>query len=65
MKVKQPDIVKSGYVFSISLVYIVNIIAISCIFALAFPGFELKKFFVDFLVNTKYIYIAVVKQLFF
>jgi hypothetical protein len=65
MKVKQPDIVKSGYMFSISFVYIVNIIVIAAIFGLAFPGFDTKKFFVDFLAYSKYIYVAVVRQLFF
>ena len=65
MKVKQPDIVKSGYMFSISLVYIVNIIVISTIFGLVFPGFTLNKFFLDFWEFSKYIYVAVVRQLFF
>jgi hypothetical protein len=65
MKVKQPDIVKSGYMFSIAFVYIVNIIVISTIFGLAFPGFTLHKFFLDFWEFSKYIYVAVVRQLFF
>jgi hypothetical protein len=65
MKVKQPDIVKSGYMFSISFVYIVNIIVMAAIFGLAFPGFETKRFFIDFLEFSKYIYVAVVRQLFF
>jgi len=65
MKVKQPDIVKSGYMFSIAFVYIVNIIVISTIFGLVFPGFGLNKFFLDLWEFTKYIYVAVVRQLFF
>ena len=65
MKVKQPDIVKSGYLFSIVLVYIINIIIISVIFGLAFDGFSIKKFFLDMLGGSKYIYVAAIRQLFF
>ncbi|MDP3791724.1 MAG: hypothetical protein Q8R38_06765 [Candidatus Omnitrophota bacterium] len=65
MKVKQPDIVKSGYVFSIAIVYIVNIIVMSMIFGLTFPGFTIGKFFLDLWSQTQYIYVAVIKQLFF
>ena len=65
MKVKQPDIVKSGYVFSIIFVYIVNIIVISTLFGLTFQGFSIHKFFLDLWAGSKSVYIAVVKQLFF
>jgi hypothetical protein len=65
MKVKQPDIVKSGFVFSVVLVYIVNIIVMAALFALAFPGFSLGSFFVDLRAQTQYIYVSVVRQLFF
>ena len=65
MKIKQPDIIKSGYVFSIVMVYIINIIVISLIFGLTFHGFSIGKFFLDLWANTKYIYVALIKQLFF
>lgn len=65
MKIKQPDIVKSGYVFSIVMVYIVNIIVISLLFGLTFPGFSINQFFLDLWSQTKYIYVAVIRQLFF
>lgn len=65
MKIRQPDIVKSGYFFSIVLVYVLNIIVISLIFSFMFPSFGIKNFFVDFWSGSKYIYLAVVKQLFF
>lgn len=64
LKVKQPDFVKSGYFFSIVLVYIINIMVISLIFSMVFPGFELKKFFLDVWTSTKYIYVAIYRQLF-
>ena len=65
MKIKQPDIMKSGYFFSIIIVYIINILVISFIFSLVFPGFSIKKFFLDVWTSSGYIYTAAVRQLFF
>jgi hypothetical protein len=65
MKVRQPDIIKSGYFFSVVLVYALNIIVISVIFALIFPGFGMKNFFIDMWSESMHIYVAVVRQLFF
>ena len=65
MKIRQPDIVKSGYLFSIIMVYVLNIVVISVMFGLLFPGFSIKKFFVETLAVSKTAYIAIVKQLFF
>ena len=64
MKIRQPDIVKSGYLFSIVIVYILNIIVISFIFSLIFPTFSIGKFFLDLWGQSKYIYVAVYRQLF-
>jgi hypothetical protein len=65
MKIRQPDIVKSGYLFSIVTVYILNIVVISLIFSLMFQAFSMHKFFLDLWGQSKYIYIAVYRQLFF
>lgn len=65
MKIRQPDIVKSGYFFSIIMVYVINIIVIALIFSLIFPGFSVKKFFLDVWSSSRYIYTAAVRQLFF
>lgn len=65
MKIKQPDIIKSGYIFSIAIVYVVNIIVISLIFGMVFEGFSISKFFLDLWMASKYIYVAVIRQLFF
>ena len=65
MKIRQPDIVKSGYFFSIILVYVFNIVVISLMFSMIFPDFSASKFFVDSWVLSKGAYIAIVKQLFF
>lgn len=64
MKIRQPDIVKSGYFFSVVFVYALNIIVISMIFALAFPSFSLKKFFSDFIGISAGVYVGIYKQLF-
>ena len=65
MKVRQPDILKSGYFFSVVLVYVLNIVVISLIFAMVFPGFGIRNFFFDMWNSSKNIYVAVVRQLFF
>lgn len=65
MKIRQPDIVKSGYFFSIIVVYTFNIIVIALMFSLMFQDFSAKKFFIDSWNMTKGAYIAVWKQLFF
>ncbi len=65
MKIRQPDIVKSGYVFSIILVYVLNIVVISLIFSLLFPAFKAKSFFVDAWRSSGHMYVSIVRQLFF
>lgn len=65
LKIRQPDIVKSGYFFSIVLVYILNIVVISVIFGLVFPSFSIKKFSLDLWGFSRELYIAIVRQLFF
>ncbi|MCX5665567.1 MAG: hypothetical protein NT036_00735, partial [Candidatus Omnitrophica bacterium] len=65
MKIRQPDIVKSGYLFSIVLVYILNIVVISFIFSLMFQTFSMHKFTIDLWDQSKYIYLAIYRQLFF
>ena len=65
MKIRQPDIVKSGYFFSIVMVYVLNIVVISVIFGLIFPSFSIKKFFIESWTSARHVYIAIVRQLFF
>ncbi|MFH1189827.1 MAG: hypothetical protein V1682_03980 [Candidatus Omnitrophota bacterium] len=65
MKVRQPDLMKSGYIFSIVVVYVLNIIIIAMLFSLLFPSFSAKKFFMDSYVFSRDIYTAVVRQMFF
>lgn len=65
MKTRQPDFLKSGYFFSIVLVYILNILVISVIFSLLFASFSMKHFFIDLLSVSRDIYMAIIRQLFF
>ncbi len=65
MKIRQPDIVKSGYFFSVILVYVFNVMVIAVIFGLVFPSFGIKKFFIDSWIVTRDIYMAIVGQLFY
>lgn len=65
MKVRQPDIMKSGYFFSIVMVYMLNIVVISLLFGLLFPSFSIKRFFIDSWILSKGIYTGALKQLFF
>ncbi|MFH0764025.1 MAG: hypothetical protein V1927_03385 [Candidatus Omnitrophota bacterium] len=65
MKIRQPDIVKSGYFFSIVMVYVLNMVVIALIFGMLFSSFSVKKFFIDSWALSKNVYIAAVRQLFF
>jgi hypothetical protein len=64
MKIRQPDILKSGYLFSIVFVYVLNIIIIALLFSLMFRSFSAKMFFIDSWNASKMVYMAVLKQLF-
>lgn len=65
MKIRQPDIVKSGYIFSIVFVYVLNVMIIALLFSCMFKTFSAKRFFIDTWLASKSVYIAVIKQLFF
>jgi hypothetical protein len=64
MKIRQPDILKSGYLFSIVFVYVLNIIIIALLFSLMFRSFSVKQFFIDSWLASKIVYVAALKQLF-
>ena len=64
MKTRQPDLMESGYLFSIVVVYVLNIVIIALLFSLLFRSFSAKKFFVDSFVVSKDIYAAILRQLF-
>ncbi|MFC1631237.1 M50 family metallopeptidase [Candidatus Omnitrophota bacterium] len=45
MKVKQSDIFKTGYLFSVSLIYVLNIVLVSLILSVIFQDFSFAEFF--------------------
>jgi len=64
LKIRQPDIVKSGYLFSIVLVYTVNLAVVALVFGAVFAEFNAKRYFLETFFESKAIYVAVVRQLF-
>ncbi len=64
LKTKQPDLIKSGYLFSLALIYLANISVAAFIMNLIFPEVSFKSY-----LNTSYVvardtYIAIFNQLF-
>ena len=45
LKVKQSDIFKTGYFFSVSLIYVLNLFLVSLILSLVFPDFSFPNLF--------------------
>ncbi|MFH1046412.1 MAG: hypothetical protein V1727_05545 [Candidatus Omnitrophota bacterium] len=64
LKIKQPDIFKTGYLFSISMVYVLNLLLISFILSLVFAGFSFSQFFLSGAERSGEIYQAIYSQLF-
>ncbi|MBU4140504.1 MAG: hypothetical protein KKA80_01235 [Candidatus Omnitrophica bacterium] len=64
LKVKQSDILKSGYLFSVSLICILNVLLVSFILSLVFKDFALSAFFRSTLERAGNIYYAVYEYLF-
>lgn len=64
LKVSQPDLIKTGYLFSLSLIYVINIIVAAFVISLIFRGFSFVDFFTQFYLESKVLYILIYKQLF-
>jgi len=64
LKIRQTDLMHAGYLFSICLIYIVNIIVIGLIFSLLFSSVTFKAFLMDIYLNSKDIYVGMYQQLF-
>lgn len=64
LKTKQSDFLHGGYLFSICLVYIVNLIIIGFIFSLLFEEINFVEFLKSAYLKSKDIYAAVFEQLF-
>lgn len=64
LKVKQTDILKTGYLFSVSLIYILNMLLVSFILSLVFGDFSFSAFFHSALQGAGDIYYGVYEYLF-
>jgi len=64
LKVSQPDLIKTGYLFSLSLIYVINIIVVGFVISLIFSGFSFSAFFLDFCEQTRGAYTLIFSQLF-
>lgn len=65
LKVRQTDLMHAGYLFSICLIYIVNLIVVGLIFSLLFKGITFKELLTDAYFKSKDIYVGAYQQLFF
>jgi len=61
---KQSDLIKSGYLSSISFIYMVNLVVVFFIMSLFFQGASFVSFIVDVYEKTKVFYWSFWKQLF-
>jgi len=64
LKVKQADIFKTGYLFSVSLIYVLNVLLVSLILSVVFKDFSSSAFFQTALERAGDIYYAVYEHLF-
>ncbi|MDD5449416.1 MAG: hypothetical protein PHO42_02325 [Candidatus Omnitrophica bacterium] len=64
LKIAQPDIIKTGYLFSLSLIYVINIVIVAFVMSLIFAGFSFIDFFTQFYIETRDLCTAIFVQLF-
>ena len=64
LKTKQPDLVKSGYLFSIVLIYLINLSIAALILNLVFIDFSFKNYAINAYDVGKGMYLWLFKQMF-
>jgi hypothetical protein len=64
LKVKQSDILKTGYLFSVSLIYVLNILLLSLVLGIVFKDFSFSAFFKSTIEQSGNIYYAIYEYLF-
>lgn len=64
LKTKQPDLIQTGYLLSLTLIYIVNFSILALILSLIFPDISFLDFIQGSFQTALNIYSAVVKQFF-
>ncbi len=64
LKIKQTDLLGTGYIFSIELICFVNLLIIAFIFSLLFKEIEFGRFFSSAFVQSKQCYVDIFRHLF-
>lgn len=64
IKIEQPDFLDFGYLNSLILIYLVNVILLGACLSFLFPGFAFGGFIGSFLESTKEVYAAIFDRLF-
>ena len=64
IKMKQPDIHKSGYAFSLTLIYIVNLMVIVLVLGILIKDLSFKNYFMKSINYAVDIYMRILNQLF-
>lgn len=65
LKVQQPDILQTGYLFSLVTIYIINLLLVAFLVCILFEGVTFENFFYSTYLKSKSIYTSIFKQLFF
>lgn len=64
LKIKQTDLIGTGYLFSMELIYFVNMLVIAFIFSLLFKEIQYSRFINSVLAQSEHNYITLFRQLF-
>jgi len=64
LKGGQPDLIKTGYLFSLAWIYVINVVIAGFIIGLIFSGFSFADMCVQFSDEAKALYISLSQQLF-
>ena len=65
IKREQPDIINTGYLFSLVIIYIANLLLVGFVICLLFKGVTFENFFHTVYFKSKNIYVNIFHQLFF
>jgi hypothetical protein len=65
LKTKQPDLVKSGYLFSITLIYLINLSIAALILNFVFADFSFKTYINNAYIVGKDMYLWLYRQMFY
>lgn len=58
LKIKQPDIIRTGYIFSLAIVYLINILLAGLILSLLFKGISFENFMYNTYGHSRNIYLT-------